>query len=76
MTLARTGRRTEDCEPVGGIGDADKTGTPAHREVSCKQNWRVSSTQSHSLEKAAVAPACEPVSVDDTGAERDLSELA
>ena len=27
MTLARTRRRTEDCEPVGGSGDADERET-------------------------------------------------
>ena len=50
MTLART--RVETL-----------TNARVHREGTCKPSWRPSSTQSHSLEKAAAAPTYGTVSV-------------
>ena len=77
MTLARTRRRTEDCEPVGKSGDGDEDESDLDSSRSTLQaELEVSLKRSHSPKKAAAAPAYDPVSVEGIGTQRSVAELA
>ena len=76
MTLSRTRRRTEECEPVGKCGDADGRETISGSSRSTLQAELESSARSHTREEGAVVPAYDPVSAGGTEPRHRLRELA